>query len=140
VTDPVAPATPSTFSVWRRRLSPLVLVFAVFVLGRETCNKKQHAAISVVIRVGRFDTAATLLRGEITVDQSVIATFEQQPRDGRLSDITLPPIPGGDSRGTAHIVAIVENRVFEFNRDFEMPGGARVNIDLEAELTLRLAK
>ncbi len=134
-----APETPSTFSRWRRRLSPLVLVFAAFVLGREMCNKKDREPIVVHITAAQYDREVSLLRGELRRGGNLVTSFERQAVAGSLGRIDLK-IPAGDPAGSAHLEVFVQQKMIEIDRNFDAPPGSTVTIDISEELVRRLAK
>jgi len=134
-----SPEAPSTFSRWRRRLSPLVLVFAIYVLGREMCNKKDREPIVVHVTAAQYDHEVTLLRGELRRSGTIVTSFERQAVAGSLGSIALK-IPAGEASGAVHLAVFVQQKMIEIDRNFEAPPGSTVTIDLSEELTRRLAK
>ncbi len=134
----VDPRPPSAFSLWRRRLSPLVILFAIFVLGRESCAKKDSAPVVVKISVAQYTHEVSMIRGELRRSGQVITGFERQAVAGMLGTIELK-IPGGDSSGSAHLEVYVQNKMIEIDRNFQAPPGSTVSIDVSDELVRRLA-
>lgn len=124
----------SAFSLWRRRLSPLVLLFAIFVLGRESCAKKDSAPVVVKISAAQFSSEISMIRGQLSRAGKVVTSFERQAVAGTLGTIELK-IPGGDASGAAHLEVFVHNKMFEFDRNFQAPPGSTVTIDVSDELT-----
>lgn len=128
----------SAFSLWRRRLSPLVILFAIFVLGRESCAKKDNAPVVVKISVSQFTRDVSMLRGELRRGDNVVTSFERHAVAGSMGTIELK-IPGGDSAGSAHLEVFVQNKLIEIDRNFQAPPGSTVTIDVSDELLRRLA-
>jgi hypothetical protein len=135
---PIDPRPPSAFSLWRRRLSPLVILFAIFVLGRESCAKKDSAPVVVKLSVTQYSREVSMLRGELRRSGQVITSFERQAVAGNLGTIELK-IPGGASSGSAHLEVYLHNKMIEIDRNFEAPPGSTVTIDVSDELVRRLS-
>lgn len=134
---PLVAARPaSAFSLWRRRLSPLVLLFAIFVLGRESCAKKASAPVVVKISAIKFSREISMIRGEVRRGGKIVTSFERQAVAGTLGTIEVK-IPGDDAAGAAHLEVFVHNKMFEFDRNFQAPSGSTVTIDVSDELTSR---
>ncbi len=127
----------STFSRWRRRLSPVVILFAIFVLGREACNKKDNEPVLVKISATQYNHEVGTLRGELRQGGKVVTSFERQAVAGNLGTIELK-IPGGDAAGSVHLEVYVHSTLIEIDRNFQAPPGSTVTIDVSDELVRRL--
>ncbi len=115
-----------------------MILFAIFVLGRESCAKKDSAPVVVKISVAQFTGEVSMLRGDLRRGGNVVTSFERQAVAGTLGTIELK-IPGGDSSGSAHLEVYVHNKMIEIDRNFQAPPGSTVTIDVSDELVRRLA-
>ncbi len=114
-----------------------MILFAIFVLGREACNKKDHAPVLVKISATQYSQEVAMLRGELRRGATVISHFERHAVAGTMGTIELK-IPGGDAAGSAHLEVFVQNRMIEIDRNFQAPPGSTVTIDVSDDLLRRL--
>ncbi len=130
-------SAPSAFAVWRKRLSPLVLVIAMAFLLREACEGNARRPVTVQLDLGAQSSRVRRLWVDVFVDGESVAQYQRGALAGtpsleaRLSgepaelriELELAPLePGGE----------LSRRVI--TRKLSAKGGSTVSIPLGDEL------
>jgi hypothetical protein len=141
MTDPIdnkaAALPPSEFSRWRRRLSPLVLIGAVLLLGREVCNKRDAEPVTIHLSASQLDGRVTRLRGDIKRQENVIATFDRNAQANSIGAVTMKlPMP---EQVVLFVEVFVDTRILQITRTLSPDPGSEVTVDVSAEIERKLA-
>lgn len=130
-------SAPGAFAVWRKRLSPLVLVIAMAFLLREACEGNARRPVTVQLDLGAQSSRVRRLWVDVFVDGESVAQYQRGALAGtpsleaRLSgepaelriELELAPLePGGE----------LSRRVI--TRKLSAKGGSTVSIPLGDEL------